>query len=69
MTLRTLLWWALHIVVAILLFVIVKWLVDFLAGLLGIGLPEAVAIAIALLVAICYLLGWVYWPRRGGVVV
>lgn len=59
-------WWAIHIVIAVLIFFLVQWLLPALAALIGIPIPGNIVTIIALLLALLYLAGGWYggWWRR-----
>jgi putative effector of murein hydrolase LrgA (UPF0299 family) len=59
-------WWVIHIVIAVLIFFLVEWLLPALAGLLGVPIPGQIVTIIALLLALLYLAGGYYggWWRR-----
>jgi hypothetical protein len=62
----TVLWWVIHIVVTVLIFLLVQWLLPVLLGLVGVSMPERIVTIIALLLALLYLAGGIYggWWRR-----
>jgi hypothetical protein len=61
--------WAIRIVLAILAFVVVRWLLPVLLALGGIDLPDNIVLLLAILVALLVLAGGWYWYGRRGPVV
>lgn len=56
---RSVIWWVIAVIVAVLIFVVVKWLLLLVAASLHIAIPDAVASALAALVAIgAFYGGW-----------
>jgi putative effector of murein hydrolase LrgA (UPF0299 family) len=59
-------WWVIHIVIAVLIFFVVQWLLPKLAELIRVPIPDNIVAIIALLLALLYLAGGWYgnWWRR-----
>jgi uncharacterized membrane protein len=59
-------WWIVHALIAVLLFFLVEWLLPLVLGLIGIAIPANIVTILALLVALCYLIGAYQgnWWRR-----
>lgn len=59
-------WWVIHIVIAVLIFFVVQWLLPALATLISVPIPSNIVTIIALLLALLYLAGGWYggWWRR-----
>jgi hypothetical protein len=60
------LWWVIHLVISILIFVLVQWLLPALLGLAGVAIPANIVTVVALLIALLYFAGGWYaglWRR------
>jgi putative effector of murein hydrolase LrgA (UPF0299 family) len=69
LSLRAVLYFIVHVIVAILIFLILQWFFAFVAAALGIPIPGQIITLLALLVALLYFAGgWYYYGRRGTVV-
>ena len=58
--------WIILIVIAICVFIVIKWLIPLLFGMLGVTVPDLIATALALLVALGVLWGGYGWRGTGG---
>jgi hypothetical protein len=64
---RSVIHWLILIFVAICVFILAKWLIPLVFGLLGVSIPDQIVIILSLLIALgCVWGGWSY--NRGAVV-
>ncbi len=54
---RSVLHWIIVVIIAIIIFIIAKWAIPLLFGLLGVTIPDLIATCLALLLALLFVYG------------
>jgi Na+-translocating ferredoxin:NAD+ oxidoreductase RnfA subunit len=60
---RSIVYWVIVIVVAIIIFIVAKWAIPELLSLLGVSIPDLISTCLALLIALGWVLGGYSYRR------